>query len=129
MDLLRSGDFVEFGKMMKTSHDGDRLCEKNYGDKALEALASKDEDIANIPGDYGCSTPKIDALCDMINSMDGVLGASIAGAGLGGSILVLVEKDKAGAVVKELGERIYAPQGKENRAMIFVPSEGAKVVY
>ena len=129
MDFLKKGDFVEFGKMMKISHDGDRLCEKNYGDKALEVLASKDEDIANIPGDYGCSTPKIDALCDMLNAMDGVLGSSISGAGLGGCVLVLAEKEKAGAIVDELGNRFYAPQNRMNGAMTFVPSEGARVVY
>lgn len=47
---------------------------------------------------YGCSTPKIDAMIENINKIEGVLGSQICGAGLGGSIMVFYDKtyDKTG---------------------------------
>jgi len=119
MELLRNGDFVEFGQMMKISHDGDRLSEKNYGDKVLEGMAAKEVDIATVPGDYGCSTVKIDGLCDMLGEMEGVLGCSISGAGLGGSVIVLVDKDISSSIKEKTGLE----------PMLFRIGSGAKVLY
>ena len=36
------------------------------------------------PGSYACSTPKIDRIVDLAGAQQGVVGAQLSGAGLGG---------------------------------------------
>ena len=73
------------------------------------------------PGQYRCSTPLIDRLVDLARVQPGVKGAQLAGAGLGGCIIVLVETPHADELVA-----MYAREGFE--AMKYAPVEGAGVV-
>ena len=118
--LLADGEFARFGELMKVSHDGDRVsgrfCGKNDGG-GLECEC----------GCYSCSTPRIDGLCDLLNSTEGVLGSEIAGAGLGGCVLVLVCKEHEDAVMKRLNEEFYDKLGLPRSAFVCNPSEGSKV--
>lgn len=98
--LLKRGDFTALGAMMKASHDGDRLGK----------------------GEYECSTARIDALCDRLDAMPGVYGAQLVGAGLGGSVIALVEKSSADGVVAALSADGYA-------AFVSSPEEGSKVTF
>ena len=98
--LLKNHDYVALGEMMKASHDGDRLGR----------------------GEYECSTKKIDALCDRLNAMPGVLGSQLVGAGLGGCVIALVEKSAAGSVLSDLAKTGYTAFSCE-------PSEGSRVEY
>ena len=129
MALLEAGDYAGFGAMMKTSHDGDRLPPRKYDDAALDALAAANEDFARVPGAYACSTERIDYMCDLLNSMPGVLGSELSGAGLGGCVLALVEKERTGEVVDMLNREYYDRFGLPRSALVCTASGGSKVVY
>ena len=115
--------------MMKVSHDGDRLVEETFSDRRLEELAAREYDPALIGGGYNCSTPAIDALCDLLNATPGVLGSQIVGAGLGGCIVALVRKESAPAVLELLGREYYDKNGYPHSAHVFVPSSGSAVLF
>ena len=100
LTLLKCGDFVGLGAMMKASHDGDRLG----------------------TGEYECSTKKIDALCDRLNATPGVLGSQLVGAGLGGCVIALAAKSAADGIVAQLGTDGY-------RAFICNPAKGSEVLF
>jgi len=52
--------------------------------------------------DYENSTDELDALHEIVSGMSGVFGARVCGAGWGGCLLALVERDRAEAVAAEL---------------------------
>ncbi|MFQ5631034.1 MAG: galactokinase family protein, partial [bacterium] len=103
--LLSANELAEIGELMSISHDGDRVAHTengsirpfriHYNDDYLDELIAQAKRNASScalhlePGAYGCSTPEIDTLVDLAQSVDGVLGAQIAGAGLGGSLMIL----------------------------------------
>lgn len=129
MDVLTSGDYVRLGEMMKTSHDGDRIGHERVTDAFLDEAAAGDVDVALKSGAYACSTPRIDAICDLLNSVPGVLGSQLVGAGLGGCVVALVEKAAAADVISVLGEKYYKPAGLPPSAAIFSPSCGSSVIH
>lgn len=100
LELLRNGDYEGLGRMMRESHDGDRIGK----------------------GEYECSTRKIDALCDRLNATPGVLGSQLVGAGLGGCVIALVQADKAESVIADLSRDGYS-------AFVCTPSRGSAVEY
>ena len=100
LELLKNRSYVALGEMMKASHDGDRLGR----------------------GEYECSTPKIDALCDRLNDTPGVLGSQLVGAGLGGCVIALVEKSAADSVLADLARTGFTAFNCE-------PSPGSRVEY
>lgn len=100
LDLLKRGDLVALGKMMKESHDGDRIG----------------------AGGYECSTVRIDALCDRLNAVPGVLGSQIVGAGLGGCVIALVEGASAQAIADKMASDGF-------KSFVCSPSCGSQVVY
>ncbi len=118
LDLLKSGDAQGLGRWMSISHDGDRVSRENarhawkrvptaVSDASL-AVWSKAEgaaaDIARLSGSYGCSLPELDRIADLASRLPGVAGAQLAGAGLGGCIMVLAEKDHSRDVLRTLTE-------------------------
>jgi len=98
--LLKKGDFAALGAMMKASHDGDRLGK----------------------GEYECSTVRIDALCDRLNATPGVYGSQLVGAGLGGTVIALVEKSAAPAILTALANDGYTAFASE-------PCRGSSVTF
>jgi galactokinase len=58
--------------------------------------------LAGVPGGYACSIEQVDRIVDRALALPGVLGAQIAGAGLGGCCMVLVTTDRAAALADEL---------------------------
>jgi galactokinase len=67
---MRACDFERMGELLKESH-------------------------RSLRDDFEVSTPKVDALVERADAMDGCYGARIMGAGFGGSILALVERGSA----------------------------------
>ena len=59
----------------------------------------------------------------------GVLGSELAGAGLGGCVLALVEADRAEAVLDTLAREFYAPLGASPAAFVCAPAHGAAVFW
>lgn len=121
-ELLEKGDFVRIGELMKISHDGDRVAgnPQAKGDaKGLEYEC----------GAYACSTPRIDMMCDLMNSTEGVLGSELSGAGLGGCVLILVERAKTESVMDRLNRDFYDRLNLPHSAFVCTPSEGSRVFY
>lgn len=128
IDLLSAGEYCKLGDMMKVSHDGDRVEYEPITDGYLDALAVGDVDVATTSGAYACSTRRIDTLCDLLNSAEGVLGSQLVGAGLGGCVIALVEKDAAADVIAMLNCDYYDANNLPHSATVFSPSCGASVV-
>jgi N-acetylgalactosamine kinase len=130
--LLKANDAPGLGRLMNISHDGDRVSRQtsrntwrrvsgNSADGSLAAWVRKKgrgADIAELSGDYGCSLPELDRIVDIARRQPGVEGAQLAGAGLGGCIMVLVQKPHTADLLQTLGE-----QGI--RAEVFRPIAGA----
>ncbi|MDO4563994.1 MAG: galactokinase [Clostridia bacterium] len=73
VSLLGQGDMAAFGRLMNQSH-------------------------FSLRDDYEVSCEELDVLTDILRRQDGVLGARMTGAGFGGCVVALVERDKAEAV-------------------------------
>jgi len=146
VEMLEAGRVAEFGELMRISHDGDRVSRpgpdgayrpaaEDCGDEALQRLIG---DLASEnprrvlraqlymqPGGYACSTPEIDQMVDIALSVPGVAGAQIAGAGLGGCIMILVRDEAVPAVRKALAAGYYRPRNLEPAAIPCIAVEGA----
>ncbi|MBN2329705.1 MAG: hypothetical protein JXR73_21370 [Candidatus Omnitrophica bacterium] len=124
MERMKENDLAGAGRLMFTSHDGDRVAvweggrsrpyQSRYDDRYLDELTERvresPEDeavkIAWQPGGYRCSVPEMDRLVDRCKKLEGVYGAGLTGAGLGGAILALTHPDASAHVVDELTELI-----------------------
>ena len=149
IDYLERGEVDTFGTLMKISHDGDRVarlgeggkyhpfaadCSDQYLNNLIADLAS--EDPARVlnaqlymqPGFYSCSTKEIDSMVDIVCSVPGVAGAQIAGAGLGGCIMILAKKESVEPLRKALIKNYYKPNDLAPAIMNCVTVEGAGLV-
>ena len=127
---------------MNTSHDGDRVSlngqpySYDVSDKHIRGLIRnlteetnvEESRLENQPGCYACSIPEIDFIVDTALSCDGVLGAEISGAGLGGCVIILVSKDNVDSLIYALDEKYYKPRNLECGAQACIPSVGSQVI-
>ncbi len=146
VDLLEAGEVENFGRLMKISHDGDRVsrmsrdghyeltatnCSDEYLDRLVADLRSEDPQrvlqaqLFMQPGAYACSTPEIDEMVDIASAVPGVVGAQLAGAGLGGCIMILAREQSVPAVRKALATGYYRPRDLEPAAVPCITVEGA----
>jgi N-acetylgalactosamine kinase len=147
--LLREGRIDEIGRMMNVSHDGDRIArfgpdgrgEVFRAPTADDYLLGLIEDLESgeparvqraqlhrQPGSYGCSIADIDRMVDISLRIPGVAGAQLAGAGLGGCMMVLARSDAVGALRAELTERYYERVGRLPRILVCRPVAGAGIL-
>jgi N-acetylgalactosamine kinase len=127
-ELLEKKDYAAIGEMMNISHDGDRLEGQDCSDQALDALIASQAPLWRQFGAYRCSTQRIDEMCDLLKGTGGVLGCSIAGAGLGGSVIALVESNRAASIIEVLNDRYYKKYGLQPGAGIYRPGVGSGIV-
>ena len=124
-EVLASGDMATYGRLMTVSHNGDRVSGLS---PELTRLKKSPPDptlpLELQPGDYACSIPEIDRMVDIALEA-GALGAQISGAGLGGSMMALVSKDHAQAVVQAMVNEYYQPACLEPDHLVARPSQGA----
>jgi N-acetylgalactosamine kinase len=134
---------------MQISQDGDRVsrrgergnsepfefdCGDDYLRRRIEDLSSEDPErvlraqLYRQPGGYACSTPEIDAMVDLACAVDGVAGAQLAGAGLGGCIMILARRENVPDVCEALADGYYRPRDLEPEAIPCIPVEGAGLV-
>ena len=148
-DLLKRGDLAAIGRMMKRSHDGDRVV--SYDDdwherpfradvsnlamlNLLSDLESGDPDrviraqLDHQSGAYACSLPEIDLMVDIADRTPGVLGAQLAGAGLGGCMMVLCEDAAIPELLRRLDELYYRPAGRPAATMVCRPVAGSGLI-
>jgi len=112
-DHLDEGNLEAFGELMVVSHDGDRITGKP-APASVMGIASADMDsvpLHRIAGAYACSTENIDRLVDIARHVPGVYGAQLAGAGLGGCVMILAKRSAALRVKAALASEYYRPLG------------------
>ena len=112
---IESENYALAGRLMNVGHDGDRVVDaagnpfrRDVDDAALDAIAQNDLPLALWPGDYGASSPVLDALVDAAISA-GALGASLTGAGIAGAVLALCRTENADTIAKNM-RRIMATE-------------------
>ena len=148
-DYLDQERMEEFGRLMKVSHDGDRVsradadgsyvsfeqpCDDEYLNSLIAYATSQNQNriskaqLLLQPGSYGCSTVEIDRMVDIAYSVPGVVGAQIAGAGLGGCVMVLARKDSVETLSNALIENYYAPENLDPEIIPCITAEGAGLV-
>jgi galactokinase len=148
VDLLQAGDIAGFGRLISLHHDGDRVArlsagqmvpeQKNYSDARMDQLIADLEsgdprrvEGAHIwaqPGGYNVSVPDIDLLVDLSQAIEGVMGAGLVGAGLGGSMVALVAAASAPKLVEHLDRHYYRPRGIPLKAEIVAAVGGAGIL-
>ncbi len=130
--LLKAGQARELGRLMNISHDGDRVSRTALATKSQKKKTSaadrvlldwarkrgRQSSLTDLSGAYGCSLPAIDEMVDFALQLPGVEGAQLAGAGLGGCVMALVQRAHTTEVLQALGQ-----QGI--RAEVFRPIAGA----
>ncbi len=119
LDLLKRGDAPALGRLMTISHNGDRVSQETARRtwRRSAATVSSSElmawgkraagrrDIAELAGAYACSLPDLDRIADLARRLPGVEGAQLAGAGLGGCVMLLVQKPHTAGLLKTMTER------------------------
>ncbi len=155
LELLREEDMVRFGQLMNISHDGDRVvrtqwdssCDGRWRSQPYAASTSEDylrkciEDLESgeparvieaqfhlQPGSYRCSTPELDLMADIAQRTAGVMGAQLAGAGLGGCIMALAREETTDQLVERLTQLYYQPRGLKPQVSVCTPIAGSGVL-
>ena len=147
-ERLKAGDVVGFGELISISHDGDRVtrmvnerrvpADNSYPDGKLDSLIrdlqsgdperTERSHLWRQPGGYNCSLPEMDILVDIALDTPGVLGAGLVGAGLGGSIIALVEERRAQELIDSMAKGYYRPRRLPAAAEIVAPVGGAGIM-
>ncbi len=147
-DLLRENRGSQIGTLMRISHDGDRVVRftgrktkahvLSYSDARLDGLIADvassdpgryiDAGLWAQPGRYACSTKEIDLLVDIACSTKGVLGAQLAGAGLGGCAVILCRTDAVSRVFSALRKGYYQPRGLKFDVHLCHPVAGSGIM-
>jgi len=142
-----SSDVEQAGLMMNISHNGDRVQKfdgngnllgdyfSDTSDAVLMKLAAdlRGSDPAareaaqlwRQPGSYRCSLPESELMTDLACSVPGVAGAQLAGAGLGGCMMVLARKDSVAELEKLLIRKYYEPRNLAAQMLLCRPISGA----
>lgn len=143
--LLERGDPVALGAMMRVSHDGDRVARMDdqgkmgpfaapCDDETLRRLAADarlgrpSAALSLVPGAYACSLPEIDRMIDTVLAVEGVYGAQLAGAGLGGCIMALCMPEATEKITRALEEKYYTPHHIPPRIVVCRAAPGACVL-
>jgi N-acetylgalactosamine kinase len=145
---LRAGDMKKFGELINISHNGDRMTklvdgrrvptDNSYPDERIDALIDdlQSEDAERITraelwrqgGGYNVSLPDIDILVDIALETEGVIGAGLVGAGMGGCIVAVVEDKHARLLIENMVEQYYRPHNLPVKAEIITPVGGLCVM-
>jgi N-acetylgalactosamine kinase len=102
---ISQGKKDDAGRLMYLSHDGDRVSTWDahdpkpyrslFDDLYLHEIAKTGCNLAMQPGGYRCSVPQVDRVVDFCKTIPSIHGAGLTGAGLGGSIVALVDAAEA----------------------------------
>lgn len=127
--VLQAGGYEALGEMMKISHNGDRIGVPHITDALLDELIEQNAPFELQSGAYRCSTVEIDALCDLLNETEGVLGSELVGAGLGGCVVALIKKEAADAVIDAVNKGYYDKYGYPHAAQVYSASSGSTIIF
>ena len=116
IDLIATGDIARAGAIMVTGHNGDRVSSaRRVSESALRAARTRQEPITALCGDYGASSPALDALVDAA-LRGGALGACLTGAGIAGCVIALCEDKAVAGVRREVAKVLLAAGLSEAQA-------------
>ena len=113
------------------------ICENERVLACVDALER--EDLASV-GDllaashaslrdlYEVSSPQLDALVEIATSTPGVIGARMTGAGFGGSVVAIAERDAIGALTEAVAGAYATGTGKRATVHVVEPADGAGMV-
>jgi N-acetylgalactosamine kinase len=141
---LQAGDIKKFGELINISHDGDRATklvdglrvptDNSYPDERIDALVSDLEsgnaermsraELWRQGGGYNVSLPELDMLVDIALATEGVIGAGLVGAGMGGCIVAVVKDKYARQLIENLAKQYYHPRNLSVAAEIITPVGG-----
>jgi galactokinase len=103
VDLLKRGDAAAFGRLMFESHKSSQIYFQN-------------------------SCQELDTLVEASRTIPGVLGARLSGGGFGGSVVALIEEEKAVTVSRALAAAYEEAHGHVIKPRVVIPSDGARLV-
>ena len=98
-DALRAGDLAALGALLRESH-------------------------ASLRDDYGVSTPELDLLVELLVD-NGAAGARLTGAGFGGCVVALVQRNHADNVAAKTARSYRAATGLDPTAFVAHAVDGA----
>ena len=101
--LLEAGNIQRFGELMNQCH-------------------------ASLRDFYEVSSPELNAMASIAQSLDGCYGARLTGAGFGGCTANLVAREKADEFARTLGARYKAETGLHPEIYITRASNGAELL-
>ena len=148
-DALKANRIAEIGRLMNVSHDGDRTMrsaadgrqEPYWAPTSNGYLLDLIDDLESgipervvrarlewQPGSYHCSVPEIDLMVDIAVSKQGVVGAQLARAGLGGCMMVLAHRDAVPELLSSMQREYYEPIGKPPTILMCKPVAGSGVL-
>jgi len=153
-EFLRRGDVKGMLELVRRSHDGDRVAKFDRegrqipwdarifsSDERLEELiailrsrASTPSQIESAqlywqPGGYERSIAPIDHVCDIVShNLGDYAAAQIIGAGLGGDVEVIIQKDKIEELRRVLTEEYCKHYGIELAMTTIFPGQGACLI-
>jgi N-acetylgalactosamine kinase len=148
-DAMKDGRIEYVGRLMNISHDGDRVIsiDGNENETSYQAPISNDYilnliqdlesgDLERVsraqlqwqPGSYHCSLTEIDRMVHISMQTEGVVGAQLAGAGLGGCMMVLAHRDAVSNLIHNLTERYYTPHANPPTVLICHPVAGSDIL-
>ena len=148
-DEMKAGRIEQLGQLMNISHDGDRVVSiaadgserpyraptsNDYILSLIDDLESGDLDrvshaqLQGQPGSYQCSLAEIDRMVHISLQTEGIVGAQLAGAGLGGCMMVLAHRDAVSNLVTNLTQRYYQPHAKAPTILVCRPVAGSDVL-
>ncbi len=102
-DALKGGRLEEFGKLMYASH-------------------------ASMRDDFEISCDELDVIVEIAGDCEGVYGARMTGGGFGGCAIILVRKDRAGAITETVTKGFERRFGRKCPIFATRAAEGARVV-
>jgi N-acetylgalactosamine kinase len=148
-DAMKKGRIEFIGQLMNASHDGDRVTTFDLDGKALEYWAPTSNDyllglIEDLesgdlervdraqlywqPGSYHCSLSEIDRMVEISLATEGVVGAQLAGAGLGGCMMVLTHHKATPKLIQNLTEKYYKHHNHPPATLVCRPVAGSDVL-
>lgn len=83
---------------------------------------------ASARDDYAISVPEIEVLVEAARAQPGTVGARLTGAGWGGCIVALVERDAAAVFAEAVAATYHRRTGRVARVFHCVPGPGAGLV-
>lgn len=148
-DAFAKSDLAALRRMLKNSHDGDRVvCHDASLNEIPHVIHTSNTDLMELmddlesgdvervqraqleeqSGGYGCSIPEIDLMVDIADRTPGVVGAQLAGAGLGGCMMILVKQDAIPLLQDNLKRLYYDKFDRPPRILTCRPVAGAGVI-